>query len=949
MIRSILLVACLATAAPADAPRQPDADRPVLDWQVSQLPPLPDEFGFAGPFAGVSDGVLIVAGGANFPDGVPWEKVNGAAPQKVYHDEVFVLVKTDADAASPDYRWIRSNAKLPRRIGYGVSITTLGGIVCLGGEWRDYTTDPETGKVTSTTRRTSDVFVLAWNAAKRTVEISPKLPSPGESPKDILPLPPLPEACSAMGGAMIGETIYIAGGASRAGAASNFWSLDLSGRKGASPGSELKWKTLPTWPGPPRQLPVVVAQNDGRADCLYVLSGRRQVLGVTQPLTDAYRFRPAVFAFELRVSGGDKKAAAARAWRRVADVAPPGEKPRCVMGAAAIDFCASHILVFGGDDGERLLARERLEQRLASLTEESPEFADAERKLQAEFDDHRGFPAEVLAYDTITDRWAAAGQLPATVPVTTTAVMFNGAVVIPSGEIRPGVRSPQVLSIVPRRQSRGFGAVNWAVVAAYMVLLVGMGVYFARREKSTADFFLAGGRIPWWAAGLSIFATMLSAITYLSIPAKAYAVDWTRILLNAGILAIAPIVIFLYLPFFRRLKVTSAYEYLEKRFDVSIRLLGSTAFVVFQLARMGIVILLPALALSAVTGIDVWFCIAMIGLLSTIYTVLGGIEAVIWTDVVQVVVLIGGALAALFIIAGNLDGGFSQIVADGAAMGKFHLANLHWDFTRDALAVILIGAIFTNLVPYTTDQAVIQRYLTTADERQAARAVWTNAILSIPASLLFFFAGTALFVFYRAHPGSLAPLEKVDQIFPWFIAQEMPAGLGGLVIAGVFAAAMSSLDSSMHSISTAITTDFVRRLGPQRSERELLAIARWLIVLLGIVGTGTAMLMASVEIKFLWDHFMNLMGLLGGTLAGLFALGIFTRRPAAVHAWIGAAASFGALAYVRFATQLSGLLYAAIGIGVCFAVGLFAGMIFPARAKDVVGLTIYTVRAAGRD
>ena len=197
-----------------------------------------------------------------------------------------------------------------------------------------------------------------------------------------------------------------------------------------------------------------------------------------------------------------------------------------------------------------------------------------------------------------------------------------------------------------------FGYINYAVLAAYLTLLVVMGFYFARREKTTDDFFLAGRRIPWWAAGLSIFGTQLSAITYLAMPARAYATDWTLLILNIGIFAIAPVVIYLYLPFFRRLNITTAYEYLEKRFHVSIRMFGSLSFILFQLGRMGIVILLPALALSAVTGFNIFICIALIGILSTIYTVLGGIEAVIWTDVLQALVLIGGAFVALAIIIG---------------------------------------------------------------------------------------------------------------------------------------------------------------------------------------------------------------------------------------------------------------------------------------------------------
>jgi len=492
-----------------------------------------------------------------------------------------------------------------------------------------------------------------------------------------------------------------------------------------------------------------------------------------------------------------------------------------------------------------------------------------------------------------------------------------------------------------------FGKVNYTVVGIYLAVLVSMGLYFARREKTTDDFFLAGRRIPWWAAGLSIFGTQLSAITYLAMPARAYATDWALLILNIGIFAIAPFVIYLYLPFFRRLNITTAYEYLEKRFDVSIRVFGSLSFVAFQLGRMGIVVLLPALALSAVTGLNVFVCIALMGILSTAYTVLGGIEAVIWTDVVQAIVLIGGAFIALGIIIGDLDGGFTQFVSVAAENGKFNLAHLNWDWTSDALIVVIIGAIFTNsLVPYTTDQAVIQRYLTTPDEKQAARAIWLNGFLAIFAGALFLLVGTGLFVFYQTNPQLLVSLEKPDQIFPLFIARQMPDGVAGLVIAGVFAAAMSTIDSSMHSISTVVTTDFVRRFMPHLSERKYLLFARCLTIALGISGTATAMLLARIEIKYLWDFFLGIMGLLGGTLAGLFMLGIFTRRVNTANAWIGAVASIGMLLYVKLATQLNSLLYGAIGAITCFGAAFLTGIIMPARTEHKAGLNIYNVPKA---
>jgi SSS family transporter len=464
----------------------------------------------------------------------------------------------------------------------------------------------------------------------------------------------------------------------------------------------------------------------------------------------------------------------------------------------------------------------------------------------------------------------------------------------------------------------------------YLAGLVGIGLWFARREKSTDDFFLAGRRIPWWAAGLSIFGTQLSAITYLAMPARAYATDWALLPLNVGILAIAPVVVHWYLPVFRRSNATTAYEYLEARFGVSLRLFGSLSFIAFQLGRMGIVILLPSLALSAVTDLNVYLCIAVIGLLSTLYTSLGGIEAVIWTDVLQSVVLLGGALAALAVVLGALEGGWREFADVGMAHNKFAIAHLHWDWTSDALLVVVLGAVFTNsLVPYTTDQAVVQRYLTTPSARQAARAIWTNGIMAVLTGVLFLTIGTALFVFYQAHPNRLTELDAPDQIFAVFIVREMPAGLAGLVIAGVFAAAMSTLDSSIHSLSTVVTTDIVRRLRPALAGSTYLAVARGLVVVFGVGGTAAAMWMVTAKVEYLWDYFLGIMGLLGGTLAGLFALGVFTARVRTWHAWLGVVAGTGLLLYIKLCTDLHALLYGVIGVVTCFTVGCVASRIRP--------------------
>ncbi|MEZ5361362.1 MAG: hypothetical protein R2748_03210 [Bryobacterales bacterium] len=277
-----------------------------------------------------------------------------------------------------------------------------------------------------------------------------------------------------------------------------------------------------------------------------------------------------------------------------------------------------------------------------------------------------------------------------------------------------------------------------------------------------------------------------------------------------------------------------------------------------------------AIALSTVTGIDVYVSICMMGVMATLYTVLGGIEAVIWTDVVQVFVLLGGALLSLVVILGDIDGGLGGLIAQGTSADKFHVFNWSWDYTTAAVWVVLVGNLFNNLVPYTSDQAVVQRYLTTKDERSAARGVWLNALMIIPSTMMLFLLGTGLWAFYRARPELLSPSLPTDSIFPLFLSQQLPAGLAGLVIAGVFAASMSTLDSSLNSVATAITADFYGRLNPEADDRRKLRLAKALTALLGAAATGTAIALASLEIGSLWDAFQGMMELVrrrfGGTV-----------------------------------------------------------------------------------
>lgn len=706
------------------------------------------------------------------------------------------------------------------------------------------------------------------------------------------PMPSLPLPCANLSGTLLGSTVYVAGGtetpASTA-ALHKMWSLDLTKL-------EAGWREEPAWPGPARMLAVAAVQDGS----FFLVSGAELAADnngkpVRNYLRDAYRYAPGV------------------GWNRIADL------PRAAVAAPspAPAVGQTHFCILGGDDGK---------------------LVDFEPKVE-----HPGFPDDVLAYHTITDTWTALGEIPRAVVTAPTAFWEGTGHVTVSGETRPAKRTPEVWSFKVLETREAFSPINYLVIAVYLAAMLGIGGWFAARQKSTADYFKAGGRIPWWAAGISIYATMLSSITFLSIPAKAYATDWKYLWQNIPILLLAPVIIYVYLPFFRQLDITTAYEYLERRFHPVLRFYGSTAFILFQIGRQAIVLFLPSLALATITDMSTHTCVLILGTLCVAYTALGGIEAVIWTDVIQTFVLLGAAILCLVLIIAGSDGGLAGFFEVANANEKFHMFEwkLDWKRTTDAFWVILGGNLFITLVPYTSDQTVVQRYLTTKDEKKAAQAIWTNALLAIPSTVFFFAIGTALWVYYRQHPDRLPPTVSTEGIFPSFIVHALPVGVAGLVIAGIFAAAQSTVSSSLNSVATAVVTDFYRRFRPAATDRRSLFIARVTTLLTGIMTTAAALFLASSDVRSLWDAYNTLVGLAGSGLAGLFLLGILTTRASAPGAVAGALASALGLYWVQTSTEVHFLLYAAIGIVTCVLVGYLVSFLLP-HDRDLRGLTIYT-------
>ena len=479
---------------------------------------------------------------------------------------------------------------------------------------------------------------------------------------------------------------------------------------------------------------------------------------------------------------------------------------------------------------------------------------------------------------------------------------------------------------------KGFKPMDMIVMVLYFLALVLIGFYFSKRQKSSDDYFKGGQRIPWWAAGLSLFATALSAITFMSIPAKSYATDWSYILFNAGIVFVCPLIIYLFIPFFRKLNISTAYEYLEVRFNKATRLICSIAFIVYQVGRMGVVLFLPSIAIHIVTGMNIFLCIALMGVFSIIYTRMGGIEAVVWTDALQTIILLGGALFCVGHLIHSSGLGFSGTFAAAAENGKFFLGSTKFDLTNASMWTVLIATVFTNITTYGTDQSMVQRYLSTSSEKAAKRSVLTNAVIAIPATLIFFTIGSLLFVFYKTHPVELSvSMDSTDAIFPWYIYSNLPTGVTGLLISGIFAAAMSTLSGSMNSAATAYVVDIrpniFRKVETDKTKE--LKVAKTATLIVGVLALAFACMMATWNIDSLWDEFNKILGLVLGSMGGLFFLGMVTKRANATGALIGMAVSVLVQFIVAKYTPVYLLLYTTVGFITCFVVGYLASLLFP--------------------
>jgi solute:Na+ symporter, SSS family len=453
--------------------------------------------------------------------------------------------------------------------------------------------------------------------------------------------------------------------------------------------------------------------------------------------------------------------------------------------------------------------------------------------------------------------------------------------------------------------------VDVVVLVLYLAGVLGYGCWFLRRTRTLDEFVAAGRSVPGWAVALSIFGTYVSSISFLALPGRSFGSDWNAFVFSLSLPVTAWLAVRWFVPFYRRSGEVSAYHHLEHRFGPWARTYAVCCYVLTQIARMGTILYLLALALAPLTGWSMVTLILLTSVMVTVYTLAGGMEAVIWTDVVQSVVLVGGALVCLGILLFGMPDGPGQVFAIGWEQGKFGLGGFGSSLGESTFWVVLVYGLFINLQNFGIDQSYVQRYLTARSDRAAARSVWGGALLYIPVSALFLLIGTALFAFYTVQPEllpvGLDPLEKPDAVFPHFIVTQLPVGLTGLVLAAIFAAAQSTLSSSVNCSATLILRDgYQRYFRPQAGERECMRALRVASLVIGTFGTIAAL--AMLQVRTALDAWWQLASIFSGGMLGLFLLGLIARHARNAEAVTGVILGVLVIVWMTFSPAWSGSL-----------------------------------------
>jgi SSS family solute:Na+ symporter len=470
-----------------------------------------------------------------------------------------------------------------------------------------------------------------------------------------------------------------------------------------------------------------------------------------------------------------------------------------------------------------------------------------------------------------------------------------------------------------------------AVILAYLAGVTLFGLRFRAGGGSLRGYFLADRELPWWALSLSIVATETSTLTIISIPGLAYDTDFTFLQLALGYLVGRVVVSFVLIPQYFRGELFTAYQLIERRFGEGLRALTAGVFLATRAAAEGVRVFAVAIVIGIALGTDDTASVLIILLLTLAYTFRGGLRAVIWTDVVQIAVYGAGTLAALATIAHLVPGGWQAVLSTAGEAGKFRLFDFSGGFSVTyTFWAGLVGGAFLSTASHGADQLIVQRLLAARSRREAQTALLASGVLVLLQFALFLLVGAALFVFYRVFPAPEA-FARSDRIFPTFIVEHMPAGLAGLMVAAVLAAAMSTLSSSLNSLSSTTIVDFYLRRRPHASERNRVAASRLATVFWAAVLFALALLSRGggrvLEVG------LAIASLAYGALLGVFLLGVLTRRANQTGAMIGMGCGLAAVLALWAATAVPWTWYVAAGTLVTFAIGYIASFAFSTTAQ----------------
>lgn len=489
------------------------------------------------------------------------------------------------------------------------------------------------------------------------------------------------------------------------------------------------------------------------------------------------------------------------------------------------------------------------------------------------------------------------------------------------------------------------------IIFGYLIGITLFGVLFSGKQETTEDYFVGDRSVPWWAIAMSIVATETSTITFVSVPGVAFSRggNFQFMQLVFGYMLGRVVISLIFIPLYFRGELQTVYQLLGERFGTKVKMLASSLFVIMRNVADGVRLLLTAIVLSAVyrsfnpsadpTTIIIG-SIILLGVVMIVFTFYGGMEAVIWVEVVQLVIYIGGAIAAAVVLLQHISGGFSEAITVGEQFNKFSLFDFTLDFTKTyTFWAGILGGCFLTMSTHGTDQYLVQRYLCTNKTSSASLALLSSGAVVLGQFIGFLFIGVLLFAFYAPYnaaeymrPGTPAalPFAKPDQVFPDFITQHMPAGLSGLVVAAIFAAALSS---SLNSIAATAINDLYKPFARNRSDKHLVKLAGWLTLIVGIIQIIVAIAFMRSDESAL-GLALSVASLINGPILGVFLVGTFLRRAGEIHALIGMAASIVLMLYILLGTKIAWTWYALFGSITTLAVAFAASFVIPVRSNE---------------